>query len=205
MSTLLTYATANGQRASIALEECGLEYKVKSVDLIKGEHRGDEFLALNPFGRIPVYQPDGGDAIYGSLAIGMHAANATGRLLPSDDDRDAFHHWLGIIMTDLAPAYAAQFYLGMLAPEPDEWSLNFYLDVIRRFMSSIDDHLAGNEHFLPGGYSLADVMMYPAAASSATRLPEKLEPWPNIAAWAERIGARGAVQRGMAASGELTD
>lgn len=200
MRTLYTVTTANGQRASIALEECDIEYRAQIVDLLNAEHRSAEMLALNPFGRMPVLKLDEGAAIYGSLAIGMHAANESGLLLPLESERDAFHHWLGILLTDLSPAFSAQFYLGTLAPEPDEWAIALYSGVIERFLAGIDQHLAAHEYFLDGGYSLVDVMMFPTAATSASRLPGGLEKFPNIEQWSGLVGTREAVSRGMAAS-----
>ncbi len=198
--TLFTVPTANGQRASIALEECELTYDTRPVDLFAGEHRSDEMLHLNPFGRMPVLQFEDGKTIYGSMAIGMHAATTSGKLLPAESERDAFMHWIGIVMTDLAPAFAGQFYLGTLAPEKFEWGIDWYVDIIARFLKGIDDRLGTGEFFLPGGYSLVDVLMYPTAATSVARMPEGLAPYPNIERWAASVGARGAVQRGMAAS-----
>ncbi|MDH3621493.1 MAG: glutathione S-transferase family protein [Gammaproteobacteria bacterium] len=200
MNTLYTVATANGQRASVALEECGIEYETRPVDLFAGEHRSEEMLALNPFGRMPVLQLDGGNAIYGGMAIGMHAANLSGKLLPSANDKDAFHEWVGIIMSDLVPASAGLFYLGTLAPEKFEWGISFYTEIIGRFLSGIDAHLASSEYFLPGGYSLIDVLMYPSAATSVANMPGGLEPYPNIARWVTLVGAREAVKAGMESS-----
>jgi len=167
--------------------------------LFTGEHRNDAMLALNPFGRMPVLQYDSGETIYGSMAIGMHAAEKTGKLLPSDADRDAFHHWNGVIMTDLVPAFAAQFYLGQLAPEKYEWGIDFFADIIRRFLKGIDDHLADRDFFLPCGFTLVDVLMYPTAATSIPRLPDGLAPYPGIVRWAEAVGTREAVRSGMQA------
>jgi len=133
MTLLYTVPTANGQRASIALEECGIDYEVRMVDLGAGEHRSEEMLGRNPFGRMPLLEKDDGSYVYGSMAIGLHAAGKSGRLLPAEAERDAFHHWLGVIMTDLAPAFAWQFYLAVLAPEKFEWGLAFNGDVIRRY------------------------------------------------------------------------
>ncbi len=198
--TLFTVPTANGQRASIALEECNVPYETRPVDLFAGEHRSEEMLALNPFGRMPVLQLDDGSTIYGSMAIGMYAANRSGRLLPAEADRDAFMHWIGVVMTDLVPAFAGQFYLGTLAPERFEWGIGWYDDIIQRFLAGIDAHLSGSEYFLPGGYSLVDVLMYPTAATSLARTAEGLEPFPNLERWAGAVGARDAVVRGMAAS-----
>lgn len=200
MTTLYTVPTANGQRASIALEECGIEYEPRMVDLFAGEHRSDEMLALNPFGRMPVLQLDDGKTIYGGMAIGMHACHTSGKLLPDDEDKDAFHEWVGVIMSDLVPASAGLFYLGTLAPEKFEWGIGFYTEIIGRFLKGIDDHLASNEYFLPGGYSLIDVLMYPSAATSVANMPGGLEPYPNIARWVTPIGARDAVRAGMGSS-----
>jgi GST-like protein len=199
MTLLYTVPTANGQRASIALEECGFNYEVRMVDLGAGEHRSEAMLGRNPFGRMPLLEKDDGSFVYGSMAIGLHAAEKSGRLLPAEADRDAFHHWLGVIMTDLAPAFAWQFYLGVLAPEKFDWGLAFNDDVIRRYLAAIDAHLADGEYFLPGGYSLLDVLFYPAAMS-AGRMEGGLEPWPAVARWAGTVGEREAVRRGMAVS-----
>ena len=209
MLKLYTVPTANGQRASIALEECGLDYETQMIDLVAGEHRSPDMLALNPVGRMPVLageDPSGSTLrLYGSLAIGQYLADSTRQLRPPDTQLAEYHEWLGVIMTDLAAALSAQFYLGVLAPEPQEWGLAFYLDVIERLLAVIDTHLGGREYFLDA-YSLVDVIMYPTAASSIPRLQGGIEPYPNIERWASRIGERPAVQRGMARSaGALFD
>lgn len=204
MTTLFTVPTANGQRASIALEECGLDYQTRTVDLLSGEHRGEEMLALNPFGRMPVLQIGTGPGVvknlYGSLAIGLHAAERSGKLLPTAQKSDDFHQWIGIIMTDLMPAFSGQFYLGTLAPEPYEWGLNWYAEIIGRFLTGIDAHLADNEFFLGDDYTLVDVLMYPTAATSVARMEGGLAPYENLGKWASRVATRDAVARGMRAS-----
>jgi glutathione S-transferase len=143
---------------------------------------------------------DDGKTIYGSLAIGMHAARTSGVLLPPDEDMDTLMHWAGIIMTDLVPAFAGQFYLGTLAPEKFQWGLDHYAEIIGRFLRGIDDHLGTGDYFLRCGFTLADVLMYPTAATSVARMPGALESYRNIARWAERVGGRPAVLRGMEAS-----
>ena len=90
MRTLNTVPTANGQRASIALAECGLEVEIRMVDLMSGEHRSSEMLALNPVGRMPVLsvrdEPGEVDRdLYGSLAIATYAADKAGILIPRDE------------------------------------------------------------------------------------------------------------------------
>lgn len=198
MRTFYTVPTANGFRASIALEECGIDYDTRHVDLLQGEHRSDELLALNPFGRLPILK-DGEAVVYGSMAVAMWAANHSGRLLPAKSEQDAFYHWLGIVMTDLAPTFSSHFFLDKLAPEPDEWGVSFHADILQRFLAGIDAHLANTTYFLTD-YSVVDVLMYPSATASAARLPGALEPYPNLARWADGVGQRPAVLRGLAAS-----
>ncbi len=90
MCTLNTVPTPNGKRASIALEECNLEYDIRIVDLTAGEHRSSEMLALNPVGRMPVLsvRDEPGEAdrdLYGSLAIATYAAEKAGTLIPQSE------------------------------------------------------------------------------------------------------------------------
>jgi len=198
MLTLYTAATANGQRAAILLEEAGIEYAVRKVDLVAGEHMSVEMLGLNPAGRIPFLVADGAeDAVYGSLAIGHYAAECNLALLPGPELIPQMHQWIGIVMTDLVPAFAGQFYLGTLAPEPDKWAVDWYSGIVRRFLQVIEDHLAKEPYFVGGEYSLVDALMYPTAATSVARLDGGLANWPNISDWAARVGERPAVQRGM--------
>ena len=115
MNILYTATSANGQRASVALQECGIDYEARLVDLAGGEHHSEELLRLNPFARIPFLQLDDGTTIYSSMAVAMYAARQSGKFLPPDEDLDAMYHWLGIIMTDLTPSFAGKFYLGVLS------------------------------------------------------------------------------------------
>lgn len=204
MLTLFTVPTANGQRASIALEECGTEYAIRHVDFTKGEHRSTDVLAVNPLGRLPVLVDESaGLNVYGSLAIVRTVTRLADCLLPPAGTETAADHWTGILMTDLSPCFASQFHLGVLAPEPYAWGLDYYAEVIDRILAHIDAHLADNEFFLGAAYSYVDMLMYPTAATSATRLSEGLRPYPAIERWRGTVGARPAVQRGMAASGSM--
>ncbi len=204
MRTLYTVPTANGQRASIALEEGGIDYAVRQIDFAKGEHRSDEVLALNPIGRLPILSdPDDGLVVYGSLAITRWAAARSAVLQPPPGREADAEVWSGIIMTDLSPAFASQFHLSFLAPEPYAWGLDYYAEVIHRVLGVIDSHLADNEYFLGDSYSFVDVLMYPSATSSTGRLEDGLDPYPALCRWRDRVGERNAVIRGMAASGSL--
>jgi GSH-dependent disulfide-bond oxidoreductase len=89
MIDLYTAPTPNGWKATVALEELGLEYRLHPIDLSAGEQRHEDFWALNPNGRIPVIvDREGGRSrvIFESGAILLYLAEKTGRLMPADVD-----------------------------------------------------------------------------------------------------------------------
>ena len=204
MLILYTVPTANGQRASVALEECGFEYDVRNIDFTKGEHRSDDVLKANPLGRLPVLVDDQASLnVYGSMAIVRHAAMESGKLLAPAGRESEAEHWAGILMTDLSPCFASQFHLSVLAPEPYAWGLDYYAEVIDRVLTLINAHLGDSEYFLGDAYSFVDVLMYPTAATSDARLPNGLSPYPAIERWRDLLAERPAVARGMAVSGTM--
>jgi len=117
MITLYTYGTPNGYRASIALEELGLPYEARVIDLAKGEHLSPEFARVNPVGKIPAIVDDG-RAVFGSTAILYHLADKHGRLMPADPAaRSQAHVWLAFAAGDLGPAVVSRYYFGTRAEE----------------------------------------------------------------------------------------
>ena len=106
MIDLYTAATPNGHKVSIALEELGLPYRLKVLDLSAGEQKRPEFLALNPNGRIPaiVDHDAGGFAVFESGAILIYLAEKTGRLMPADaQGRSRVIQWLMFQMGGVGP------------------------------------------------------------------------------------------------------
>ncbi|MFO1427632.1 MAG: glutathione S-transferase N-terminal domain-containing protein [Steroidobacteraceae bacterium] len=202
MIDLHTTGTANGFKASIMLEETALPYRVVRYDLVKGEHLKAEYLAINPVGRIPTIvdhdAPDGSISVYGSAAILLYLAEKTGLLMPSAPAaRASVYQWLGIVASDLGPAYSGQFAFKVMAPEKLPWAIEFYDKLCARLLATLELQL-GRTPFLAGEeYTIADVIAYPAATVSTLRYPGNLDGHPNLKRWAERIGSRPAVQRGM--------
>lgn len=202
MIDLHTVPTANGYKVSIMLEELALPYRVTSYDLIKGENLKPELLAINRVGRLPVivdHDADGGPlAVYGSAAILQYLAEKTGRLMPSGvRARAKTLEWLGIVSGDIAPAYSGQFVFNVVAQEKQPWAIAFYDRLCLRMAQTMEDQLAESEFLVGSEYSIADIIAYPVATVSMKRHPGNLEGHPNLARWAEKIGARAAVQRGM--------
>jgi len=203
MLQLHTVPTANGFKASIMLEECELPYSTRVYDLRAGEHLSTEYLQLNPVGRLPTLVDPTGDegrplAVYGSAAILLYLAERAGRLLPSAAAaRARVYHWLGIIASDLGPAYSGQFVFGTLAPEKLTWAIEFYDKLCLRLLAPLEQQLGRSRYLAGEEYSIADVIAYPVAAVSMQRFPGSFDGHPRIGSWAALVGARPAVQRGM--------
>lgn len=203
MIELHTVPTANGFKASIALEELGLAYRVHRYDLAKGEHLGADYLALSPVGRLPtIVDEDGPDGervvVYGTAAILLYLAEKTGRLLPERlAARARVYQWLGIVASDIGPAYAGHFVFSVLAPEKLPWAVGFYEQLCLRLLGPMEQQLARTPFLAGDEYTIADVIAYPVAAVSVKRFPGSLDGFPAIARWADVVGARPAVQRGM--------
>lgn len=205
MITLYTAATANGQKAAIALEEAGLDYRTRKLDLAAGEHLDAAVLALNPVGRIPFLELDeddgAGRVVYGTLPVAIYAAERSGRLLPgAGPGRYAVLQWAAFAATDLGHVFANQFLFEELVGTEDARVREFIHTQVARMLGIVEERLAASEFLAGDEYSIADVLAYPTAANSATRLPRGLEDYPNIRRWAEGVGRRPAVSRGMAAA-----
>lgn len=202
MIDLHTTATANGYKASIMLEEVGLPYRVIDYDLAKGQHMVPGYLALNPVGRVPTivdHDPPGDPvAVYGTSAILLYLAEKTARFLPtSARERARTYEWLGIVSSDIGPAYSGQFVFNIIAPEKDAWAIDFYDRLCLRLLAPMESRLAASRFLVGDTYTIADVIAFPVAAVSMKRFPGGLDAHPHIARWAAEVGERPAVQRGM--------
>ena len=207
MIELHTSATANGFKASIMLEECGLEYSVRRYELVSRQHLAPEYLALNPVGRIPTivdHAAAGGRraVVYGTQAVLQYLAEKTGRFLPADPvARAAVYTWMGVIASDVGPAYSGQFTFNVLAKERLPWAIEYYDRLVDRMLVALETQLSRNEYLAGEEYTIADIIAYPVAAISARRYPGDLGAYPSLGRWTEKVGLRPAVQRGMKVPG----
>lgn len=196
--------TANGQRAAIMLEETGERYRLHPVDLMRGEHLAPEYLAVNPLGKTPTLVDDEtGVTVYGTLAIGLYLCDKHGVLLGDTlSARASVYHWAGLVASDLSPAFTGQYVFNVMAPERLEFPIRYFDEQIQRLLKVLDQRLAETPFLAGELYSLADALAYPAAATSAARLPEGLAGFPALARWQETVGGRPPVQRAMALRAE---
>ncbi|MDQ2105005.1 glutathione S-transferase family protein [Azospirillum isscasi] len=202
MITLYTFASPNGQKASILLEELGLTYKVHKVDIVAGDNRHPDYLAISPIGKIPAIVEDlpGGRKrrLFGSGAILLHYAEHTGRLLPEGvDERAEAMSWLMLGVSDLGPTGVNKFRFSVMAPEKIPYAIDHFKGELQRIYAAMEDRLAGTE-YLAGSYSIADIACFPFVAVVAKADGNVLERYPNLKRWYDTVAERPAVKRGMA-------
>ena len=198
MIDLYTAATPNGYKVSITLEELGLPYEVRALDLGAGDQKQPWFLEINPNGRIPaIVDRDNGDfAVFESGAIMLYLAERSGQLIPSDEkDRSRVVQWLMFQVGGLGPMMGQANVFTRYFPETIPAAIDRYRRESRRLLEVLDRRLADNE-FLAGDYSIADIANFAWA---------RTHEWPgvgidglaNLERWIAAIAARPAVQRGL--------
>jgi GST-like protein len=204
MIELYAAQSSNGQRAAIVLEECGLPYRVHKLDLMKGEQRTPEFLAINPAGAIPVIvDPEGpGGApitLAQSGAIAIYAAEKTGRHLSRDPLRRAIElQWLMYAVTDVTGASMGVFFETVLLPQKVPANLKFCEERLLRYFRVANQRLADRE-WLADELSIADFALYPICAVRKPYI-DGAGDMPALARWMAAIAAREAVVRAMRAT-----
>ncbi len=201
MITLHTAATPNGHKISIALEELGLPYTVKVIDLAAGEQKQPAFLALNPNGRIPVIVdhdgPGGSDfTVFESGAILIYLAEKTGRLMPTDaQGRSQVLQWLMFQMGGIGPMMGQANVFFRYFPEKIPAAIDRYQGETRRLFGVLDAHLAKHE-WLAGDYSIADIANW-AWVRTHRWSGVEIDDLPHLKRWRDAIRARPAAQRGI--------
>lgn len=197
MIDLYTAPTPNGWKASIMLEEVGLPYSVKRIDLGKLEQKQESFLHINPNGRIPaIVDREAGDfAVFESGAILLYLAEKTGRLLPADArGRSLAIQWLMFQMSGVGPMQGQANVFTRYAPERIPFAIERYQKEVRRLYEVLDRRLSEAE-YLAGDYSVADVATWPwvRLAGWAGVSTEGLD---HLERWFEVVGRRPAVDKG---------
>jgi GST-like protein len=198
MIDLYTYPTPNGRKPAIMLEEIGLPYIVKKVDLSQEEQFKPEYVAINPNSKIPaIVDHDTGLTIFESGAILIYLAEKTGQLLPKDYDKPRYDvlQWLMFQMGNVGPMFGQLGHFRHSAPAKVEYGINRYEKETYRLLNVMDGHLADAE-YLAGDYSIADIATYPWVAIY-NHLGIDMSPYPHVKRWLEVLAERPAVQTGM--------
>lgn len=155
-----TAHTPNGRKLAIMLEETGLAYRARRLDIAAGEPSTAWFRQLNPNGKIPVIRDtDSGRVVWESGAILIYLAEKTGRLLPADTAvRLDVLQWLFFQVGSLGPM-SGQFN-HFRDREDEAHALTRYRSEVLRLLSVLDDALQQTT-YIAGAYSIADIALLP--------------------------------------------
>lgn len=198
MIDLYTAATPNGHKVSIALEELGLPYTLRVLDLGKNEQKTPAFLAINPNGRIPaIVDCDAGDfAVFESGACLIYLAEKTGQLMPLDaQGRSRVLQWLMFQMGGVGPMMGQANVFFRYFPEKIPAVIDRYQGETKRLFRVLDQQLKDHE-YLAGDYSIADIAHW-AWVRTHRWSGVELDDLPHLKRWRDAIRLRPAVQRGI--------
>lgn len=202
MLDLYYWTTPNGHKITIYLEETGLPYTLKPINISKGEQFDPAFLAISPNNRIPAivdHAPADGGAplpVFESGAILLYLADKTGRLIPHAPRAHwECVQWLFWQMAGLGPMAGQNHHFGLYAPERLPYAIDRYQRETGRLYAVLNRRLAGRE-FICGEYSIADIACYPWVLPE--RQAQNLDDFRDLKRWKEAIAARPAVVRAYA-------
>ena len=198
MYTAYLADTPNGRKITIALEELGLPYQTRFVDLNRGEQRAPEFARLSPNNKIPVLTDERtGQSLFESCAILIHLADAAGRALPAKGpERDLVLQWLFLQAASAGPMLGQLWWFRHAAPEPNAMALERYTRETQRIYGVLERRLGESRYIAGDGYTIADMAFYPWLETHA-ELGIDIGRYPAVADWRRRVGARPATRRGM--------
>jgi len=206
MIDVYSWATPNGHKVHIMLEECGLrlgrDWRAIPIDIGKNQQFAPEFLRISPNNKIPAlvdpHGPDGKPmALFESGAILLYLASKYGKFLPKTD-RQKFEvlQWLMFQMGGVGPMLGQAHHFRVFAPEKIDYAVNRYTTEAKRIYGVMDRRLQQSKFLGGSTYSVADIATFPWVRS----WPKQGIDWadyPHLKAWFDRIEARPAVQRGV--------
>ena len=199
---LYYWPTPNGWKITMMLEECGLAYEVRYVDIAKGDQFEPEFLKISPNNRMPaIVDPEGPDgapiSVFESGAILQYLGNKTGKFYPRDPrQRVSVEEWLFWQVGNLGPMAGQAHHFRNYAREDIAYAIARYSREVTRCYRVMNRRLAERE-YLAGPYSIADMACYGWIVPHK-RQGQALDEVPHLKRWFEAIGARPAVKRAMA-------
>ena len=202
MIDVYSWATPNGHKIHIMLEETGLEYKVHAVDIGAGDQFAPAFLAISPNNKIPAIIDNAGPegkplSLFESGAILIYLAEKTGKFLPADPvGRYTTLQWLMFQMGSIGPMLGQTHHFRNYAPQQIDYAVNRYTNEARRLYGVMDKQLGVTQYLAGNDYTIADIATFPWTRSWQNQ-GIVLDEFPNVKRWFDAIAARPAVQRGV--------
>ncbi|MCO4811337.1 MAG: glutathione S-transferase N-terminal domain-containing protein [Gammaproteobacteria bacterium] len=197
MIELYYWPTPNGRKISIMLEECGLAYEVRRVDIGAGDQFDPAFIAISPNNRMPaIVDQTTGISVFEGGAILIYLAEKAGRLLPTET-RKRFDvlQWLFWQAGGLGPMAGQLSHFVNYVLEDHPYAHERYYNEYDRLLAVMDVRLRDRE-FLADEYSIADIASFPWVMPYR-RFGNDLDRFPNLRRWFDLLKERPAVQRGV--------
>lgn len=202
MIKVYSWATPNGHKVHIMLEECGLPYQAIPVDIGAGDQFKPEHLAISPNNKIPaIIDPDGPEgesiSLFESGAILLYLAAKTGRFLPLGiAARYEVLQWLMFQMASVGPMLGQAHHFRVYAPEKVPYAIERYTRETQRLYGVMDSRLAKSRYLGGHEYSIADIAVYPWLRSWKNQGIDWTN-FPHLKGWFDEVGARPAVIQGL--------
>jgi GSH-dependent disulfide-bond oxidoreductase len=210
MLELYYWPTPNGRKVTILLEELGVPYEIKPLNIGQGDQFDADFLKFSPNNRMPALvdtEPKGGGEsvrVFESGAIMMYLAEAHGRFFPQEPHaKYDVVQWVMWQMANQGPKFGEQGHFFRAAQNAANGDLAYavtrFTNEVHRLYGVMNLGLHKKDWLAAGDYTIADMICYPWAAGHKMRKID-LGEFPNVERWIERIEARPAVKRAMEAT-----
>jgi GSH-dependent disulfide-bond oxidoreductase len=208
MIDVYSWATPNGHKVHIMLEECKLQYRAIPVNIGTGEQFQPDFLKISPNNKIPaLVDPDGPGgkpiSLFESGAILLYLAAKTGKFLPQSD-RAKFEvlQWLMFQMGGVGPMLGQNHHFRLYAPEKLPYAIDRYTNEAKRIYGVIDQRLSTSKYLGGNNYSVADIATFPWLRNWVNQ-GITLGDYPHLEQWFNTIAERPAVKRGVQVLADL--
>lgn len=201
MIDLYYWATPNGHKITIALEEMSLDYQIFPINILENDQFQADFLKISPNNKIPAIvdqQGPNGEAIsiFESGAILQYLGRKTGLFYPTDEQkRVEVEQWLMWQMGGLGPMLGQNHHFNKFAPEYIPYAANRYVNETKRLYGVLDQQLIG-QSYVAGEYSIADMAIYPWLLKYDWQ-GIHIDDYPNVKAYLARLQQRPAIQKAL--------
>ena len=199
---LYTWKTSNGRKATIMLEECGLEYNVHPIDISTDMQFSDEFVAINPNSKIPALVDHNGPngnriTIFESGAILMYLAEKTGLFMPNEPEKKyEVIQWVMFQMGGIGPIFGQVHHFKRAAKEKVPYAINRYFNECRRLYGVLDARLENRNFLANEDLSIADFCVLPWVFRHDWQ-EINLQDFKNVQRWYEMLMSRPALSKGI--------
>ena len=199
---LYTWKTSNGKKATIMMEECGLDYRIHPIDISTDIQFAEDFLKINPNSKIPAIVdhdgPNGGSfTVIESGAILMYLAEKTGLFLPKEMEKKyEVIQWVMFQMGGVGPIFGQVHHFKRAAKETVPYAINRYYTECRRLYGVLDARLAKREYIANDEVSIADFCTLPWVFRHDWQEID-LTDFSNVNRWYDTMMQRPALLRGM--------